>query len=99
MNYRKIEIKWGEHNVVVPVTIDLAQDITDEMGSPFLLGRDIFINEIPDYAKAAKLISIILAKGGVEVDPMEIWDTISNVKNAEKVAAVITDILSVLCPQ
>ena len=98
MSYRKIKLKWGEHNVEVPVTIDLAQDITDEMGSPFLLGRDIFLHEIPDYAKASKLISVILAKGGVNVDPMVIWDTLSNRANAEKVTTAITDILSALCP-
>lgn len=98
MSYRKIKLTWGENKVEVPVTIDLAQDITDEMGSPFLLARDIFKGEIPDYAKGSKLISLILAKGGVDVDPMEIWDTLNSLDNTAKVTSAFSDILTALCP-
>lgn len=99
MSYRIIELSWGDNEVSVPVDMDLLEYVTNKIGSPFTLGAKIYLGDYPDYTICSKLISVILSRGGVKVDPMEVWNTLTTKENFKKTQDVTNQILDALCPK
>lgn len=95
---KRIELTWGKESCSVLVTMAVIERLEEHVNL-IQMAADLGKGNTK-LSQAARLISLLLAEGGIKVSSEEIWEEIFSDKgaNAVEVVGLMSGILSAVFP-